>query len=92
LFRFDRKIKSFTDKQKLREFSTTTTKGVTTDIARTALVPYNKFFLNNSSENIKELAEAIYKFNHSVELQEKFPEVFSGKYNNLLTYTKSKKS
>jgi len=68
------------------------TKGVTTDIARTALVPYNKFFLNNSSENIKELAEAIYKFNHSVELQEKFPEVFSGKYNNLLTYTKSKKS
>lgn len=68
------------------------TKGVTTDIARTALVPYNKFFLNNSSENIKELAEAIYKFNHSVELQERFPEVFSGKYNNLLTYTKSKKS
>ena len=67
------------------------TKGVTTDIARTALVPYNKFFLNNSSENIKELADAIYKFNHSVKLQEKFSEVFSGKYDNLLTYTKSEK-
>jgi len=68
------------------------TKGVTIDIARTALVPYNKFFLNNSSRNIKELAEAIYKFNHSVKLQQRFPEVFSGKYDNLLTHTQNKTS
>jgi len=61
-------------------------KGVTADIARTALIPYNKFYLNNSSEKIKEVAEIIYKFNHSVELQKKFLEVFSGRYDKLLSY------
>lgn len=66
------------------------TKGVTTDIARTALVPYNKFYLNNSSEKIKKVTEVIYKFNHSVELQKKFPEVFSGIYDKLLSYLQTK--
>jgi len=66
------------------------TKGVTTDIARTALVPYNKFFLDNSSDKIKKMAEAIYKFNHSVKLQETFPEVFSGRYDKLLSYLETK--
>lgn len=66
------------------------TKGVTIDIARTALVPYNKFYLNNSSKKIKKLTESIYKFNHSIELQKKFPEVFSGKYDNLISYLQIK--
>jgi len=66
------------------------TKGVTIDIARTALVPYNKFYLNNSSKNIKKVADGIYKFNHSIELQEKFPEVFSGRYDKLLSYLQIK--
>ena len=65
-------------------------KGVTTDIARKALVPYNKFYLNKSSETTKEVAEIIYKFNHSVELQKKFPEVFSGRYDKLLSYLQTK--
>ena len=66
------------------------TKGVTIDIARTALVPYNKFYLNNSSQKIKKVAEAIYKFNHLIEIQEKFPEVFSGRYDKLLSYLETK--
>jgi len=66
------------------------TKGVTTDIARTALVPYNKFYLNNSSEKIRKVTEAIYKFNHSVKLQKKFPEVFSGRYDKLLSHLQIK--
>ena len=61
------------------------TKGVTKDIARVALIPYNKFYLKNSSEKVKKLAEAIYMFNHSKELQDKFPEVFAGKYDKLLS-------
>ena len=65
-------------------------KGVTADIARSALVPYNKFYLNNSSEKVKKVAEIIYKFNHSVELQKKFPEVFSGRYDKLLSYLQTK--
>jgi len=64
------------------------TKGVSTDIARMALVPYNKFYLNHSSEKIKKVAESIYKFNHSIKLQKKFPEVFSGRYDMLLSYLK----
>lgn len=65
-------------------------KGVTIDSARAVLVPYNRFFLDNSSENIRKVADAIYKFNHSLELQKKFPEVFAGKYDRLLSYVQTK--
>jgi len=66
------------------------TKGVTIDIARKILIPYNKFYLNNSSEKIKKVADAIYKFNHSIELQSKFPEVLSGRYDMLISYLETK--
>ncbi len=62
------------------------TEGVTSDMARTAILSYNKFYVENCTASVKKLAEAIYHFNHSSELQDKFTEVFSGKYDNLLSY------
>ncbi|MDE1817946.1 MAG: glycosyltransferase family 2 protein [Thaumarchaeota archaeon] len=58
-------------------------KGVSSDFCRTALLPYNKYYKENCSKNVRSLAEAIYLFNHDIKLQSKFPEVFSGKYENL---------
>jgi len=62
------------------------TEGVTSDMARMAILSYNKFYVENCTASVKKLAEAIYHFNHSSELQDKFTEVFSGKYDNLLSY------
>lgn len=61
------------------------TEGVTKDIARTALVLYNRYYLENSSPDIKPLVSTIYRFNHDLALQKMFSEVFLGNYERLVS-------
>jgi hypothetical protein len=68
------------------------TKGVSSDFTRTALLPYNKYYRDKCSKKVMPLAEAVYEFNHNIEWQTKFPEVFAGRYERLLSHHKTKNS
>jgi hypothetical protein len=80
-----RRFPKMNEKNHQRLVDWAVTEGVTNDIARTALVLYNRYYLENSSPDIKPLASAIYRFNHDLALQKMFPEVFLGKYERLVS-------
>ena len=92
-FRDDLQKKFSNLKEKLSDLiDWAATEGVSFDISRSALLPYNRYYVDNCSSSLKILAKAIYLFNHNLKLQAKFPEVFAGKYENLLSYYKTNKT
>ncbi|GEM_PF-5611209 len=60
------------------------TEGITKDIARSLLLPYNRFYKDNSSEKVRKLANEIYQFNFDLKKRSMFPEVLEGKYQRLM--------
>ena len=55
-------------------------------------IQYARSYMLKTAKNLalNHVAKWDNKFNHSIELQEKFPEVFSGRYGKLLSYLQMK--
>ncbi len=62
------------------------TQGIVIDSEKQILQPHSDYYFENCSENAKPLAEEIRQFLKNKELQGKFPEVFDGKFDNLIEY------
>ena len=62
------------------------THGIVMDGEKQILQPHSDYYFENCSENAKSLAEKMRQFLKNKELQEKFPEVFDGKFDNLIEY------
>jgi len=64
------------------------THGIVIDGEKYLLEQYYDYYYDNCSENAKKIAKKIRMYLHSKELQEKFPEVFEGRYDDFLNFCK----